>query len=275
MPVITQYRSKKLIYHHTVSTAADNELFTLHTHSFPELMFFVKGKAEQMVENRVYRMRKNDLLYVKPAVHHRIEPDLSTEYERYVLMFDPDIIYGTGGEAVFETTDAINCTGGGIIPEIIKKFDYYCENFEGEDFEEIGAMLIREIFFNISKLKTPENSPQKLVSPLLSRALEYINNNLYTVKSVSEISDSLYITESYLYSMFRQQLRTTPKKYINDKRLLAAQRAIRGGTPPTEVFQEVGFTEYSTFYRSYIKLFGTPPSRKNSTQAITVPGENR
>ena len=228
-----------------------------------------------MVENRVYRMRKNDLLFVKPAVHHRIDPDLSTEYERYVLMFDPDIIYGTGGEAVFETTDAINCTGGGIIPEIIKKFDYYCENFEGEVFEEIGAMLIREIFFNISKLKTPENSPQKLVSLLLSQALEYINNNLYTVKSVSEISDALYITESYLYSMFRQQLRTTPKKYINDKRLLAAQRAIRGGTPPTEVYQEVGFTEYSTFYRSYVKLFGTPPSRKNSTQAITVPGENR
>lgn len=275
MPVITQYQSKKLIYHHTISTAADNELFNLHTHILPELMFFVKGKAEQMVENKVYHMQKNDLVFVKPAVHHKITPDLSTEYERYVLMFDPDIISGTGGEAVFETSDTINCTGGGIIPEIIKKLDYYCENFDGHSFEEIGAMLIREIFYNISKLKSPDSSPEKLVSPLLSQALEYINSNLYTIRSVSEISDSLYITESYLYSIFRQQLKTTPKKYINDKRLLCARRAIQSGTPPTRVYQDVGFAEYSSFYRSYAKLFGVPPSKKTHIQAITIPSENR
>ena len=275
MGQITSFQSKKLIYHHTVSHANGADLFTLHTHSVSELMFFVKGKADQMVEDRIYELHKNDLVYVRPTVHHRVDPDLSVDYERYVLMFDPEIIKDIPHTEIFEKSAVINCSGERVITEIFKKFDYYCENFGGDDFYQLAKMLLREIFYNLSLSADRENSFATSFSPLLSRALQYINANLYTIKKVSEISDSMHITESYLYSIFRQQLRTTPKKYINDKRLLAAQKAIMLGRRPTEVCEEFGFNEYSTFYRSFVSLFGYPPSQKPASSAITVVGENR
>ena len=277
MAVISSYQSKKLIYHHTVSSADEGDLFTLHTHSVSELMFFVRGKANQMVEDRLYELRRNDLVYVKPTVHHRVDPDLSSEYERYVFMFDPEIIKGIPGTSVFDNTTVINCSQERVITEIFKKFDYYCLNFPEEDFYQLAKLLLREIFYNLSLSMSlpPENRFETPFSPILSRALQYINSNLYTIKSVSEISEKMHITDSYLYSLFRQQLRTTPKKYISDKRLLAARKAIILGRRPTEIYQEFGFAEYSTFYRSFVGLFGYPPSNKASASAITVVGENR
>ena len=275
MAVISSFQSKKLIFHHSVSNASEPEFFTLHTHSVSELMFFVKGKAEQMVEDRIYELHKNDLVYVKPTVHHRVDPDFCTDYERYVLMFDPEIIKDVPGCDVFENSAVINCTQERVITEIFKKFDYYCEKFSGDDFYKLSKMLLREIFYNLSLSAASEPGFGTQSSPLLSQAMQYINLNLYTIRKVSEISDSMHITESYLYSIFRQQLRTTPKKYISDKRLLAAQKAIMLGKRPTDVYHEYGFAEYSTFYRSFVSLFGYPPSQKIHSPAITVVGENR
>ncbi|MBR5527775.1 MAG: helix-turn-helix transcriptional regulator [Clostridia bacterium] len=275
MPVIAEYKSKKLIYHHSLSTGSEPEFFTLHTHSVSELMFFVHGSAKQMVEGKMYTLHKNDLVYVKPSVYHRVDPDLSAEYERYVLMFDPEIIKGIDGADIFESTAVVGCARDGVIPEIIKKLDYYCLNFPKESFYELATMLLREIFYNLSVIETPKTGSQSSFSPLLSRAISYINDNLFTIGKVSEISDALYITESYLYSIFREQLRTTPKKYITDKRLLAARKAIMRGARPTEIYREMGFSEYSTFYRSFVSLFGYSPSKKISASAVTIFGENR
>jgi len=275
MAVISEYKSKKLIYHHSLSTGSEPEFFTLHTHSVSELMFFVRGSAHQMVEGKVYTLHKNDLVYVKPSVYHRVDPDLSMEYERYVLMFDPEIIKGIEGADIFESNAVVGCARDGIIPEIIKKLDYYCLNFPGESFYDLATMIIREVFYNLSAIETPKVGKQSTLSPLLSRAISYINDNLYTIEKISEISDALYITESYLYSIFREQLRTTPKKYINDKRLLAARKAIMRGARPTEIYRELGYSEYSTFYRSFVNLFGYAPSKKISAPAVTIFGENR
>jgi AraC-like DNA-binding protein len=100
-----------------------------------------------------------------------------------------------------------------------------------------------------------------VINPLLSDALAYINRNIFTLKSVKEVSDALFVTESYLYRLFKRELKNTPKKYIQDKRLLYAQKLISKGRRPTDVFEDCGFNDYTSFYRGYVKFFGYPPSR--------------
>ena len=75
---------------------------------------------------------------------------------------------------------------------------------------------------------------------MLSTALHYISDNLLTISSITEISDAVFITESYLYRLFKTELRTSPKKYIMQKRLLYAEKLIRKGHRPTEIFAECG-----------------------------------
>ena len=134
-------------------------------------------------------------------------------------------------------------------------------HFDGEDFERILTGLLCELFYLLSVTPATENTDAPTVtSQALSRALAYINDNLTTLTGVDEVARSCFVTESYLYRLFKNELHKTPLKYISAKRLLLAERMISDGEKPTAVYEKCGFTDYTTFYRNYRSYFGHAPS---------------
>ena len=77
-----------------------------------------------------------------------------------------------------------------------------------------------------------------------------------------KLADKFFVTESYVFQLFKKELKITPKKYINDKRLLKAQSLILSGVLPTSAYLTVGFNDYAAFYRAYVKFFGCAPSKE-------------
>ena len=135
-----------------------------------------------------------------------------------------------------------------------------CEEGREEAFMEALTHLLHTLFCDLALLPPEEGRRHAPQHPLLSAALSHIRENLFTVQDVKEIADALHTTESYLFRLFRTELGISPKRYITEKRLLAAKSYIRLGRRPTEVFSECGFADYSSFFRAYKKHFGTPPS---------------
>jgi AraC-like DNA-binding protein len=125
------------------------------------------------------------------------------------------------------------------------------------------AALFAALCLNLLLFPPGRQREEEALSPLLTRALDYMNRNLFTIQSVDEVARALFVSPSYLYAQFRSCLHQSPKKYIQDKRLLAAQRMLRAGGKPAAVSRECGFREYTTFYRGYTALFGHSPSAEN------------
>ena len=124
--------------------------------------------------------------------------------------------------------------------------------------------MLSELFYNLSVFPHLPYEERAVVSPLLSKALKYINENLCTLSGVEEIAKHLFVSESYLFRMFKKELHQSPKKYIRDKRLLIAQKMISLGERPSLVCDKCGFGDYTTFYRNYTDFFGhTPSDEKN------------
>ena len=99
-------------------------------------------------------------------------------------------------------------------------------------------------------------------NPMLTKAIAYIRANLFIIRSISEISDSLFITESYLFEIFKKALHISPKKYITAKCLLTAKREPDLGAAPTQIYRKMVFSGYAAFYRSYTAFFGHAPSKE-------------
>ena len=104
--------------------------------------------------------------------------------------------------------------------------------------------------------------------PIVVRAVEYINRNLHRDFCLDALCDELFITKSYLHQLFVKYLQMCPKKYIITKQLALAQREIRGGVRPTDVFIDCGFSNYSTFYRAYKNHFGYAPSEEGKREIV-------
>ena len=49
-------------------------------------------------------------------------------------------------------------------------------------------------------------------------------------------------------------------QYIRNKKIMIAYSLIQKGLKPTQVAENIGFLDYSTFYRTYVKVVGASPS---------------
>ncbi len=237
--------------------------FMLHSHNTYELLFFERGDAVYVIEDRKYILKKNDLVFIRPRSYHYIDLQSNAEYSRINIAFDADFVGRDILRNIPAGIEVINCPKKSIIAENLGRMDYYRENLGDEDFASVLSSLLREIFYNIMLSNETVSSLPSEISPVLTKALEYINQNLYTIKSIDEISRELFITEAYFFKIFKEQLKISPKKYINTKRLLQAQKLIRRGKRPTDVFAECGFESYVGFYKQYLKAFGYPPSKED------------
>ena len=256
---------------HSWDSALDEDYGSEHVHLCPEILYIIKGNLNHVIEDREYHLVKGDLVLIPPMRYHRLKLlPTTTEYERYNLLFPMELLNGISTDQIFRDIEVIHCSEHGIIADGFKKLDYYFEHLPEDAFHDVTVMFLRELFYNLSIYNGTNSSTPNVLSPMLTKALAYINENLFTIQSISEVSQSLFITDSYLFNVFKSQLKTSPKKYITLKRLLAAQNAIQLGKKPTEIYSDYGFSDYTSFYRSYVQHFGHSPSKEHPGKQNTL-----
>ena len=231
-----------------------------HTHSLFELIYFMRGDAHHVVEDRVYKLSRGDLIIVQPGKYHDIRFDSDREYERVNILFDSEALGLDRAVALAAHTEVVSLAGRPETAAIFDKMARYRAAFPEGEFVAAATHLLHELFCDLS-LDEQEKRRYSKLHPMLSDALSYIADNLFTIDSVGAIAEALHVTESYLFRLFREELNTSPKKYVTDKRLLAAQAMLRLGQRPSEVYAECGFSDYTSFFRSYKRFFGIAPSK--------------
>ena len=258
------FQSDRLFFKHEISENLTRDTYSMHIHHGYELLYFLSGDATCVIEDRRYKLKKGDLILIRPLQYHFIQIDAPEVYERYDILFDPERYDIEGTRLLPDDIEVINVSGNGILEELFQKLDFYRKNSDSDVFERILYHLISELFYNISLSyhAMPENKPT--LSPIISKALKYTNDNLCTVTGISEIASHLFVSESYLFRLFKNELHQTPKKYIREKRLLMAQKMLMDGEKPTRVSERCGFSDYTTFYRNYTEFFGVSPKETKS-----------
>lgn len=254
--------SDQIFFKHEVSRDPPSNSYSLHTHNAYELIYFVEGDATHVVEDRKYKLKRGDLILIRPLQYHFIQIDAPAKYERYDILFDPEKHNVEGVGLIPKDMEVINLKGNDIIEDIFRKCELYHQNSDRDTFEKILAHLLSEIFYNIRLFPHPHSENTTALSSLISKALKYINTNLCTIAGIEEIAEYLFVSESYLFRLFQKEMHLTPKKYIMEKRLLLAQKMLSGGEKPTAVCESCGFRDYTTFYRNFTAYFGYPPSGK-------------
>jgi AraC-like DNA-binding protein len=246
-------------YAHLLRKFSAPDAFSGHSHNAYEFLYIIKGDATYVIEDKRYKLKSGDLIVTRPSKYHFIQIDSQSDYERLTILFDKNQL-NIKTNMLPEDIDVVRIKDGSIISNIFSKMDYYAGAFNKEDFLAIVKLLLQEIIYNLSLVEKKEDSDFSVINPLLSKALAYIGDNLFTIKDIEEVAAAVFVTESYLFRLFKKELFKSPKKYINEKRLLYAQNQLKKGRSPTETAQLCGFEDYTTFYRNYISMFGKRPS---------------
>ena len=76
-----------MTFSHTKTDTPTQSPFHRHMHSDYEILYFVEGDADYVVESAVYRLQRRDLLLIAPRTYHHLRLRSSSRYERFVINF--------------------------------------------------------------------------------------------------------------------------------------------------------------------------------------------
>lgn len=252
-------QNKTFTFAHSMDETPSLNTFHAHIHNEYEILYIISGDCSHVIEDKVYKLKKNDLIIVRPGKYHFIQIDSSIPYERYNLLLNPQFVPPKILESLCEA-ELLSCMHNNLINDIFSRLDYFYSALNEQAFEDIFSALVKELLYCISLHKSPANQTYT-DNPVLSQILNYIEQNLCRIDSVRDVAEANYLSEAYIFKIFKMHLKTSPHKYICGKRLTLAQKLIRRGVRPTTAAEQCGFYNYTTFYKSYIKYFGNAPSQ--------------
>lgn len=236
------------------------EKFLSHCHSGYEILFFISGSGTYQIEERTYVLKKYDMIITRPGNYHNIDINTSEMYDRYDILVNSSPKLAPMLDSLLEKFEVISCAD---IPNVIgcfKKMDLYRKHLPEKDFFILLNNLLVEICYNLSMSESITRQEYIPTSKIIEQSLTYINQNLFTIKDVKEVCDYVFISENHFFRLFKKEMKISPKKYITSKRLLHAQKLLKDGEHPTEIFDKCGFNNYISFYQRYVDFFGYPPS---------------
>ena len=255
------------MYNHLVIEEPDAEQFVAHNHDVWEIIFLKSGNVSGVIGTNTYKLRKNSLIIFRPYSEHRINVNSTADYERYDIIFDEAALSDGICKKIPRELEVIDFTTNRYVSDIFAKLDYYYKNLDTKDYKVMLSNAIEELILNLSI--TPDenyNSGLWEINSIVKRALDYIDANYTQTITLADVCEELFITKSHLHHLFVEHLGVSPKKYINNRRLARAQKLIRMGERPSDVFAECGFLDYATFFRNYKTHFGHTPKEEKDIE---------
>lgn len=259
--------SKYVDAHQDVSF--DKEEVSIHSHEFYELLYCRTGNIEYYLGTKRFKVNGGDLIIVPPGISHRpILPDKFKEpYRRYVMWISKEMMLLFEKDKSFKPSffnEPIMFHTLGTPYEHIKDiFSKACfENVErslGWQYTIMGLAieavpLIIRLKEDINKLPTPEK-PQ-----MIDEIISYIENHLLDKLTLTSVSKKFYVSESTISQLFKKKLDVSFYHYVTQRRLICSKNYILKGEPLDNIYQLVGFNDYSTFFKAFKKEYGISPS---------------
>jgi len=139
--------------------------------------------------------------------------------------------------------------------------------FTAIELKDRGLTSLGEQGIKLFLLALAENSNTKenVLPAKLQSALKYIRENHTRNLSSKDIASAACLSVSHLHSLFNNVLGYTPQRFQTRLKLERARQLVLDSTVPlSQIAQEVGYADQSSFNRAYRKIYGQAPGKERS-----------
>lgn len=237
---------------------APGESFKEHFHSVFELLYFIDGEADFMIQHTLYNLHPHSLLVIKPGELHQVLIRSDAPYERIVIRFDESDL-PRGFRSRIRNLKSVYPVGDTTVAEELMRLDTHTQL----PVDEARFYACRaELNLILTHLCVYEDRAQTAdeVNEDIYRIMHHINENLTEIMTMEDLCAALHMSRSNLNKIFSSRFDTPIMSYIRTQKTTLAHSLLNEGFPPTEIPGKCGFNNYSSFYRAYMKIYGTSPS---------------
>ncbi len=238
-----------------------------HYHDGYELFYFIQGEGEYMVEGKKYPLSPGDILITNPRELHC--PVIRSElYNRTTISIHPLYL------AAFITKDYNPCNGfisrpladqNHIPADVVKQHGLDREieiigAYYNDDKPCRDAMIKAHLLILLESINQIVSvSKVSFASERIQEIVHYINAHLTEKITLASLANQFFINRHHLSHTFHDRMGMTLTDYITSKRVQKSLELLSEPVSLLDVALAVGFSDYASFYRAFVKIVGTSP----------------
>ena len=266
----------ELIGIYTVHKTGGGEIendYPVHSHISFEILFLVSGNCEMLIGDTRYKMNPGDTAFISENVPHGFFAN-DGPFDFYAVQFIPRVspaihiendlselnkICKEKGGSVFKFDDSIT----GVVECCLGRI---CRERRDTDvtlyFSYIKSVLYELLHHSAQKEGVTEarNENAKSNIELFNAISDYISANLNDISNMTFVENVFHYSKSHVNKVFNSVVGMSVWKYITVKRLDLAKNLLADGCSAKNAAIKSGFSDYSVFYKAFVKEFGAPPS---------------
>lgn len=245
--------------------------YVLHIHDNYEILCFVSGSVDYLVEGHVYPMKPGCIIIIRPSETHKLIVTGKDRYERYVINFSSEFIRCAGVDPALLSAFNNRPLGAqnqynpedfdGIAPiELFRQMEEqskYIDEKTAVTSNLLALLCLIERAYRTKK-QSPENEESNNIG---AKLLSYVNRHISDEISLKSVSEHVHMSPSQTNRIFKALTGTSLYDYVISKRLVMATELMNHGDGAMEAGRKSGFKDHSSFYRAYKKKYGKPPSQ--------------
>ena len=246
-----------------------------HSHiDFFELTIITKGKGKITTNNFSLPVKAGDIYVSFPYDLHKIESDRIEEMHYNYLAFfikKEDMLseskkiceeYAHPAERIIHD-DTLNSLLGSAISETRNK-----KVFNKEYLEAIFTQILIRIIRDFSNQTVEKTHPQKR-EEICYQVMDYINSHLYSIESLTDISNYFNYNYSYLSKIFTAVTSQSISEYFRFQRLETARDLIlKGELSITQIAELLNYSSIYAFSKSFKAKYSISPRDYRKKQAL-------
>ncbi len=250
------------------------ESYAKHSHTAAEVVIPVENGYKYIADGRKFHLNCGDILIIPPSIPHEVECD--TEGKRFVFLFELDFLkrmYDFDDLSEFlKEPQLINTI---THPDTYKKiYNLFLEiveiyfNYTSKLYEMSIFARLTEVFAILAqdesslKMVNLTNDKQHKNFYKFKSLIAYINTHYMDNISLEYAATFVGFSKFHFARMFKDFTNSSFYDYLCHRRITAAKTLLEDDSLSiTEVGRMCGFTNQSTFTRSFSAHAGYTPSK--------------
>lgn len=231
-------------------------------HMYHEILYFIDGEAEILTENTRLMLKKGSLLIIPKETYHFIRLH-SPGFLRLKISIPKNLEESIPTSGIMRNFEIIDRLSEGVAFVLNRLVRIMKDNdSDNNSFYAYAAFLMLIEEMDTRANENDVNSSEQ--TGTVAKIINYVSQNLAGDLSVAAIANSVNVSQSGVIHSFKNELGISLHSYITQRRLIYARELILTGHKPSKIYLDCGYSEYSSFYRAYVKFFGRTPSEEKS-----------
>lgn len=257
------------------------------------LIYVRSGSVSIMYEEKVFHLKKDDILYSPRGVPYEFFTAPTDENTSMLISVNFDLTHDDCGDTMPRTPERytedtktkkekyLDSISDGkcfladpcVFNHAKQYYSYFSKilnEFQGtnEYARDLCSCIVKELIIMLHSFKGNINDSE---SDLIEVVTEYISNNYQKKLENKDLSDIVGYHPNYLGRLFKRRFKCGIKQYILNARIIEAKKLIsESELPLTDISNLCGFENYPYFSAYFKKRVGMNPSQYRARSKIII-----